>query len=458
MRAKYLLYILSFVSFLYFISMGGAGCAQIGAPTGGPKDTIAPKLVDASPEDRTTNFKGNKISLNFDKYVEVDDAFNNVLVSPYPKNNPQVSFKLRTVTIKLKDTLQPNTTYFINFGNAIRDVNEANVLRNFSFTFSTGNTIDSLSLGGKVIMAETGKVDSTIMAMLYRNAVDSSVLTRRPDYMAKLAGDGSFNFYHLPPGNYRVYALKDGDGGKTYNSKKELFAFLDKELVISKQNEPVMLYAYAQEKIISTPAPDKEKKLKYTTSIGERQDLLSDLELSFNKRLKKFDTLNALLTDTNYIRIPYTVSIDSNRKNITIHNKWIEDAEYRLIINKDAFADTAGLSLSKTDTIHFKTRRESDYGNLVIRFTKLDFSQHPVLQFVQGDEIKQSVQLTSNEWSQKLFRPGEYEMRILFDTNNNGIWDAGNYSLRRQPERVIVIPQKLVIRPSWDNEKDIGPL
>lgn len=456
MRAKYLLYILFILSFFYIIAIGGSGCAQIGAPTGGKKDTISPKFIDASPADRATNVTTNKITLDFDEYVEVLDAFNNVLVSPYPKNSPSVNYKFRTITIRLKDTLLPNTTYTINFGNAIRDVNEANILKNFSYTFSTGNVIDSLSVEGKVVIAETGRVDSTLMVMLYRNGVDSSVQTRRPDYMAKVSGNGSFYFDHLPAGNYRIYALKDGDGSKTYNAKKELFAFLDKDLVVSKLNDPVDLYAYAEDKIMPTITPDKDKKLKYTSSIGDRQDLLNDVELYFNKPLKKIDTAIAILTDTNYKRLPYTISIDSNRKNISLHTKWIEDADYRLIVNKDAFADTGGLVLTKSDTIRFHTRKEADYGNLVLRFTKLDLKQHPVLQFVQGDEVKQSVPLSSAEWNQKLFRPGEYEMRILFDTNNNGRWDPGNYSLKRQPERVIVIPQKLVVRPGWDNEKDIN--
>ena len=128
---------------------------------------------------------------------------------------------------------------------------------------------------------------------------------------------------------------------------------------------------------------------------------------------------------------------------------------YRLIIDPAAIADSLGTSIAKTDTIRFTTKKISDYGNLVLRFSDLDLTRHPVLQFVQGEELKESSPITANEWSKKLFLPGEYDIRILFDTNNNGKWDAGNYSKKIQPEKVIALPQRLSIRANWDNERDI---
>ena len=128
---------------------------------------------------------------------------------------------------------------------------------------------------------------------------------------------------------------------------------------------------------------------------------------------------------------------------------------YRLIIDPTALADSSGNSIAKTDTLRFTTKKESDYGNLVLRFSNLDLTKHPVLQFVQGEELKGSYAITTNEWSKKLFSPGEYDIRILYDTNNNGKWDAGNYSKKIQPERVISLPQKLSVRANWDNERDI---
>ena len=465
MKVKGLLYTLGIISLLYSLVIFNTGCAQIGAPTGGPRDTIPPKLLKASPGLNTVNFRGNKITLTFDEYVDVQDVQNNVLVSPLPKVNPVVDYKLKTVTVKLKDSLLPNTTYSINFGKAIRDNNEANPLKNFTYVFSTGNTIDSLTFTGKVIIAETGKADSTLFAMLYRNADDSAVKKRRPDYLAKLNGDGSFTFNNLSAGTYKIYALKDGDGGRTYNSKTELFAFADAPVKIAETTTPVTLYASAEEKdsrnlittLLSTKAAPIIKKLLYTSpAITQGQGLNDNFELIFNKPLKKFDVAKLKLTDTAYKLVSsVTANIDSTRKKIIFSVKWQEDMGYRLIIDPAAIADSLGTSIAKTDTIRFTTKKISDYGNLVLRFSDLDLTRHPVLQFVQGEELKESSPITANEWSKKLFPPGEYDIRILFDTNNNGKWDAGNYSKKIQPEKVIALPQRLSIRANWDNERDI---
>ncbi|MEO7766062.1 MAG: Ig-like domain-containing domain, partial [Ferruginibacter sp.] len=241
MKISHFLYFALSVAAIYFISITGTGCAQIGSPTGGPRDSLPPVLISANPKLFTTNFSANKITLSFNEYVDVQDIQDNVLVSPFPKVNPTVEFKLRTVTVKLKDTLRPNTTYAINFGNAIRDNNEGNPFRNFTYVFSTGKTIDSLQAGGKVIIAETGKEDSTIIALLYRNVDDSAVQKRKPDYVAKLDSTGNFMFRNLSEGKYKIYALKDGDGGKTYNSKIELFAFADSEIVVSGAGQPQII-------------------------------------------------------------------------------------------------------------------------------------------------------------------------------------------------------------------------
>jgi uncharacterized protein (DUF2141 family) len=449
-----------------FISIIGSGCAQIGAPTGGPRDSIPPELVSAYPKLLSTEFTGNKITLVFNEYVDVQDVQNNVLVSPFPKINPQVEFKLKTVTVKLKDTLLANTTYAINFGNSIRDNNEGNPFRNFIYVFSTGKTIDSLQLTGKVIIAESGKKDSTLIAMLYRNLADSAVQKRKPDYIAKLDSSGNFKFRNLSAGTYKLYALKDGDGGKTYNSKIEEFAFADNEIVVSDSTKQVTLYAYAEEKEIkkaSTGAPaaaksgsQADKKLKYTSSLNNNeQDLLTDLKMTVNHPLKTFDTGKIILTDTNYNKIKTKISIDSTQKIIQINAAWKDETHYKLLVSKDAIGDSAGLQLTKTDTLRFVTKKLTDYGSIVLHFSNLKTADHPVLQFVKDQEIYRSVAITAATWSDKLFPPGDYELRILFDSNNNGKWDPGNYAKKLQPERAITLDTKLNIKANWDNERDV---
>ena len=461
MSVKSLLYSLIIITTTYIVLISGSGCAQIGAISGGTKDTIAPVLVSSNPKLLTTNVKANKISLTFDEYVEVQEVQNNLVVSPYPKISPEVNSKLKTITVKLKDTLLPNTTYAIHFGSAIKDVNEGNPLKGFTYVFSTGNTIDSLSLSGKIILAETGKTDSTLIVMLYRNADDSTVQKFKPAYIANINGDGSFTFTNLPAGNFNIYALKDGDGGKTYNSKSELFAFADSAVVVSENAVPVTLYAYAEEKKELAPSTGikaktaAQKKLKYTTkAVSEKQDLKYDLELNFTNKLKLIDSTKIILTDTNYIPTGnISLLLDSNK--LILKNKWTEDTDYRLIITKGGITDIIDSTIAKTDTIRFKTKKETDYGNVVLRFKNIDFNKHPVLQFAKEDEVKESYPLTGKEWRNKLFTPGEYEIRILYDDNNNGKWDPGNYAKKVQPEKVIALPKKISIRENWDNESDL---
>jgi hypothetical protein len=438
-----------------------SGCAQLGAPTGGPKDTLAPVLIRANPALKSLHFRGNKITLTFNEYVEVQEAQNNVLVSPLQKNSPNISNNLKTITIKLKDSLLPNTTYSIQFGKAIKDINEGNILNNFTYVFSTGNTIDSLSVDGKVILAETGLVDSTISVLLYRNTNDTAVQKTKPDYLARLKGDGSFHFNNLPPGNFKIYALKDGDGNKNYSLKTELFAFLDNDINIPSENADITLYAFEEEKpkdnkVIKVLKPVLEKKLKYSSNFVGTQDLLTNLELRFNNPLKVLD-INALaLTDTNYQKIPGgQPEIDSTRKIISYSPVWKPGEAYRLILSPATIEDSAGNHLAKADTFSFSAKNETDYGRVLLRFKNYDQTKNPVLQLVNSQTVKFTFPLTSAEWTNKRIPQGEYEIRILFDNNKDGLWTPGNYNKKLQPEKAITLPQKLSIKADWDNERDV---
>lgn len=458
MKISRIFYFIFGVLMFYAFAIIGTGCAQIGMPTGGAKDTIPPVLVNANPQLKTVNFNDNKITLTFNEYIEVRDIQNNILVSPFPKKTPEVSYKLKTVTVKLKDTLQANTTYNINFGKAIVDLNEGNPLGNFNYVFSTGATIDSLSLSGKIIIAETGKIDSTYNVLLYRNVNDSTVEKRKPDYLTKLDGQGNFVFNNLPNDNFSIYALKDGDGSKTYNAKTEGFAFINTTINPDNPQDSLVLYAYVQEKEKKEIAAVKniDKRLRYSLTSSNIQDLLTPLTIEFNKPLKKAELNKIILKDTNSNTLDITnITIDSSSKKITITHNWAEEQVFKLIMDKDAFADSTGLSLTKNDTLKITTKKQSDYGNVVLRFKNLDKSKNPLLQLVINDEIKKSITITTEEWSDKLFTPGEYEIRIVYDANKNGKWDTGNYKQKLQPEKTITLNKKISVRANWDNESDI---
>ena len=143
-------------------------------------------------------------------------------------------------------------------------------------------------------------------------------------------------------------------------------------------------------------------------------------------------------------------------KKLTLTYAWKENKGYRLILQKDFAEDTLEQKLLKTDTIIFRTKKESDYGNVRLRFRNLDLALHPVLLFFQSDKIIISQPIgKSLRYNNKLFVPGEYELRILYDRNQNGIWDPGDFYQHLQPEIVVPVRKKLSVKANWDNEVDI---
>ena len=454
-----------------FISLveGLGSCANIIPPTGGPRDSLPPVLVRANPPDSTTQFKGGKIILTFNEFVELDKPLENIIVSPLPKIQTPAEAHLRTITIRIKDTLEPNTTYSINFGNSLRDINEGNVLKNFTYIFTTGNHFDSLELAGRVLVAETGKPDSTMIVMLHTKLDDSAVVKDRPRYIAHLDSAGRFIFRNLPAGKFALYALKDESGQRKYTSTKDLFAFADSPVVISKNTKPVQLFAFAEPEETKPPpsAPSvprsgipkgaQEKILRIQTNLESGQmDLLNPLKITFAVPLKSFDTSRIRLTNEVYERVPSaSFELDTSRKVLTINNNWTPGRGYNLIAEKDFAEDTTGKKLIRTDTLAFKTKSTNDYGGIRLRFSNLDLTKHPVLQFVQNNQVKYTHVFTNSIVDIKMFEPGEYELRILYDDNQNRKWDPGDFFKHKQPEKIQALQRKLNIKANWDNESDI---
>ena len=450
-----------------------SGCANIIPPTGGPRDSLPPLLVHANPPDSTRNFPGGRIVLTFNEYVELNNAQENLIVSPIPKIEPFPDAHLRTITIRLKDTLEPNTTYSINFGRAIRDINEGNEMRDFTYIFTTGNYFDSLELSGRVLIAETGRPDSSLIVVLHRSLDDSAVAKENPRYFTRIDSGGHFTFRNLPSGTFAVYAMKTEGGMKRYTSPQQLFAFADSPMVIGPSTPPVVLFAYAEpkEETGTTPSTStlptrgvapkggpQDKVLRIQTNLeGGQLDLLSHLEIQFNGTIKTMDTTKARMTNEVYEPVSNVrYLLDSSRKKLTVQSNWIPSRGYNLIVSKDFVEDSTGRKIIRDDTLSFRTRSLSDYGSLKLRFINLDLSRHPVLQFVQGGELKYSHVFTDRNVNIRLFQPGEYELRILYDENQNGKWDPGEFfGKHKQPEKVQPLQRKLEIKPNWDSEVDI---
>ncbi|MBV9989309.1 MAG: Ig-like domain-containing protein, partial [Chitinophagaceae bacterium] len=421
--------------------------------------------------DSALNVNTHEVNLVFDEYVTLDNPVSNLIISPSLKNTPQITSKLRNVTISFpKDTLLPNTTYAFDFGNSVKDVNEGNIARDLRYVFSTGSHIDNNNYGGKVVLAESGKVDSNMIVMLHRNLDDSAVAKEKPEYYTRVNGNGQFIFHNLPEGVFAVYALTKGTYNNLYTDTSKTFAFLDNPVRIGATTPSDTLYAYqtvkrdaAQQQVAAASPvklPNADKRLRYTVEFDNGfQDILTNMSLSFPRRLNAPDTAGIVLYDTAFRKLNgYRIRLDSARTRILIAYPWKENTPYRLIIAKEAVSDTLGNTLGKTDTVKFTTRREADYGSIRIRFANIDLQKNPVLQLVQGDKLVESVPLTGPEFSRKLYKPGTYDLRILYDTNRNGVWDPGRFFRgKHQPEIVQNLPRQLIVKANWDNEVTINP-
>jgi Bacterial Ig-like domain len=449
------------------------GCANMIPPQGGPRDSLPPRLMKATPGDSTKNFTGTRITFSFNEFVDLQNIQENLLVSPSPQKNPTVDSKLNTVTVRIKDSLEANTTYSLNFGSAIKDYNEGNVIKEFTYIFSTGNYLDSLELHGRVVLAETGKVDTTLIVLLHTSAGDSAVVNERPRYIARLDGKGNFVFKNLPHKTFYLYALKDEGGTHRYFNDKQLFAFADSPVATQLKTEPVTLYAYASkpaalQTIVQSlnignqkkaKAESADKRLKYQTNlINKQQDLQGSFIMTFEQPLRLFDSSKIrLYTDSSFNPVAaYKFEKDSSNRKLQLTVTWKENTLYHIILDKDFAVDSSGKKLLKTDTLSFKTKKLDEYASLQLKFRNLDLTKNPVLQFITNDFIYKSFPLVSSSFSQPLFLPGEYELRILYDENKNGKWDPGDFfGKHKQPEIVKPIERKISVKPAWKNEYEI---
>lgn len=448
-----------------FLLLSLTRCGQPMLPTGGPRDSIPPVLMKALPKDSALLVKPQKIQLEFNEFLQTIQDSRSIIYSPFPKRTPEVEVKLRVVTISIKDTLEENTTYTINFGNTIQDINENNPLRNFTYVFSTGSSIDSGKLSGKVLLAETGKPDSTISVVLQRDLSDTAVAKFPPRYIARLNKDGEFNFNFLKPGKYNVFALLDADGKYTYDQPSEIFGFLDSTVVITSTTKPVKLYAFLAEQekprkpfkpTTTTPVNKDDKRFRYSTNLdGRSLDILGDLVLKFDKKPTEFDTAKISLRNDNGERLTnYKIVPDSNL--FRIEYAWAAGEKYRLYIEKNLAKDSLGNYVVKNDTIKIEAKKDIDYGSLMIRTQDLDTNYKPVLLFFKDDKLFKSIPIRAARIPIKKILPAEFELRILFDSNNNGKWDAGDYWKKIQPELIKPRKEKLVIKANWDNEVTIN--
>lgn len=274
--------------------MVAAGCAKPGMPTGGKKDVVPPKTLSITPPSGTLNSQRQDFYIEFDEYVVLKDAENNILVSPPMKERPEVKTKGKGIKVTIKDTLQPNTTYLFQFKEAIADFNEGNLLPSLEYVFSTGSYIDSMSLSGKVVEALTMESDKDVVSVWlfdeerYQMAVERSSLEYladttknddpvQPNYTTRTDKEGLFSFNNIKPGNYRIVAVKDEDKNLSIGATESI-AFTDSTIaavVMQKPDTTQTGYESLTKEKTTTVDESKKITLRLSTPKQEKQRLTS---------------------------------------------------------------------------------------------------------------------------------------------------------------------------------------
>jgi hypothetical protein len=218
---------LHFIGFTFFLF----SCASQAPLGGGPKDETPPKLLSCNPENRSVNFTGKQIELFFDEFIALKSVQQKLVISPPTNTKPDVISKTRSVIIKFDEELLPNTTYTLNFSDAIADLNEANSIPDFHYSFSTGTSLDSFKISGIVKDAFSLKPEAGIFVMLYTGTDDSLPIKNSPYYLSKTNSTGNFTIENLKAGRYKIFALNDINSNLLFDMPTEKIAFLDSLIV-----------------------------------------------------------------------------------------------------------------------------------------------------------------------------------------------------------------------------------
>ena len=366
------------------------GCAKRGTPTGGPKDSIPPILVNASPKLNSTNFDSEEIRLTFDEWIKLDKVQDQLIISPPLEKSSYEIKPLSGVTKKVflnfLDSLAPETTYTINFGNSIKDNNENNPLTFFSYTFSTGETIDSLYVRGNTKDAFSQESDEFISLQLYRVDSlfkDSIVFQNKPTYISNTLDSTNYKFQNLKEGKYLLIALKDVDNNYFFDPFYDKIGFID-SLITLPRDSVIDLKLFKEETEIIWDKPhfiNSEKigfgyygkldldKIKIESNIPDSVNYVFIKEKetdTLNLWLSKnsFDSLNFSLIETDTIKLT-TVKFDRKRDSL-IDSLNISSKTLNVIHLKESFKISSNIPLNKIEDSLITIR---DIDSLIIPFT-----------------------------------------------------------------------------------------
>jgi hypothetical protein len=341
-----------------------SSCAIQVAPTGGDKDVKPPVVKSSSPENFSTNFHGHDISISFDEYVTLKDLNAQFIASPPLKYQPDTKVKKKTLQIHLDDTLRENTTYTMNFGNAITDLREGNALENYQYVFSTGDILDSLTVSGHASNAFDSKTEKGIYVMLYHGTDDSLPLKTLPDYFTKTAEDGSFEIKNVSPGAYKIFALKDNNSNYLFDNADESIAFDTAQITAGKTGVTLSIFKeIRKQQVLKASAEEPGKVLIVLARPFENEHFI-------------------YLTDTSSLHL-HTISYSEKRDSITFWYRNLQSDSLALIFQHDTISDSLSIRLKHFDQ---KFRAKNDVA-LTTQYTSK--SENPL-------DLNKPVQLVFN--------------------------------------------------------------
>lgn len=565
------------ISFLVY------ACANRGSgPTGGPKDTTPPKVMKSTPLNGSLNFKKKQIEILFDEMVSIEKPNENIIISPPQLKPPDVKSYGKSIVVNFNENLIDSTTYSINFGNGIVDLNEKNALKNYLFSFSTGNQIDTMMISGTVINAEDLNPLPGIIVGIYRETEDSVFFKKPFLRIGRTDETGRFSISNMKKGKYKIFALGDAnhdyffqpgenlalcdsmisptsrieqmrdtiwkdstniDSIHTYmgthylpdnitlrlfkeNKKrqyyvkyerKEPFVFSlffnapaaklpeltamnfnwDKKYILQKSqhNDSLtfwitdstiwkmdtlqfrMSYLKSDSVFNLKPATDtinvtmrklrintkakkattavKKEAFKFNTNLAATFDVFNPITLGFEAPLATIDMSKIKLfqkIDTTYKQIPYKWrQVDSTKIKFAIEYKWVPEKSYQLKIDSAAFKSIYNQTSNAVKN-DFKIRSLDEYSSVKMMLPR--FNSKVVFQLLDTkDAVIVSKPALEKGTLFQYLRPGDYYMRLFIDENGNGVWDTGDFGVRKQPEKVYYYPKKMTLKANWDFEE-----
>lgn len=508
-------------------------CAQRGRPSGGPQDTIPPVFVRSLPPNYSTHFKSKTIRIDFDEFIKLEDPQKQILISPPMKVKPIIKpmgQTLRYIEIDILDTLLPNTTYTINFGQSIVDNNEGNPFPFFKYVFSTGDFIDSLSVSGRIKDAFERNTPEFVSVMLYKidSTYNDSIIYKKPPTYIAYTRDTThtFNIENVAEGRYKIVAIKDKNQNYIFNPKTDKIGFLTDTVHVPSEREfdltifkQIFDYKPARPEQLSAqnillgfeggadslslrmisekpagfeefyykrpetdsidywfkPAVERDSlvfevnrkgvtdtltaylKEMETDSLKLRAQPSSALHMTENFTLSANTPLTQINTDLiemmnkDSLPVPFTARYEPEGNKFVFEFEKDEKELYGITAYPGALMDFYG---QENDTLKYRlsTKAENEYADVHLTFQNL--KKAPVIvQLVDSKGVAKRQLVRKDEgslFSFKYVEEGMYYIRIIYDENDNGIWDTGDYLKKRQPEKAIYMKHPLDVRKNWE--------